>query len=174
MRKVRFRVLLGIILAAAAVRLLPHPWNVTPIGAMALFGGARFRDARAAFLAPLAAFTLSQFAIGFYGLFPVVALAFVLESWVGRVLARRRGAWRVAAAVVMGSGVFYLVTNFGFWASGISFPRTPAGLAACYVAGLPLFWNTLAGDAVYCALLFGGLALAERRFPVLREPALAA
>jgi len=174
MKDVRFRALLGMILAAAAVRLLPHPWNVTPIGAMALFGGARFRDPRAAYLAPLAAFTLSQFAIGFYALFPVVALAFVAEACVGRLLARRRGAWRVATAVVVGSGVFYLVTNFGIWASGISFPRTAAGLAACYVAGIPLYWNTLAGDALYSALLFGGFALAERRFPVLREPALAA
>jgi hypothetical protein len=33
-----------------------------------------------------------------------------------------------------------------------------------------LFWNTLAGDAFYVALLFGGMALAERRFPSLREP----
>jgi hypothetical protein len=161
------------IFGAAAVRLLPHPINLTPIGAMALFGGARLRDPRAAFLAPLAAFAFSQAAIGFYGLFPMVALAFVLETCVGRLLARRRGAWRIAAAVVAGSGVFYLVTNFGLWASGISFPRTAAGLAACYLAGLPLFWNTLAGDAIYSAVLFGGLALAERRLPVLREPALA-
>ena len=32
------------------------------------------------------------------------------------------------------------------------------------------FWNTLAGDAFYVALLFGGMALAEKRFPSLREP----
>ncbi len=44
------------------------------------------------------------------------------------------------------------------------------GLAACYLAGVPLFWNTLAGDASYVALLFGGMALAEKRFPSLREP----
>jgi Family of unknown function (DUF6580) len=43
------------------------------------------------------------------------------------------------------------------------------GLAACYLAGLPLFWNTLAGDAVYTAAMFGGFALAERMVPQLRE-----
>jgi hypothetical protein len=45
-----------------------------------------------------------------------------------------------------------------------------AGLADCYVRGLPLLGNTLAGDAFYVALLFGGMALAERRFPSLRPP----
>ncbi|HKM89381.1 MAG TPA: hypothetical protein VJX29_02110 [Candidatus Acidoferrales bacterium] len=41
-------------------------------------------------------------------------------------------------------------------------------------SGLLFFCNTLAGDACYAALLFGGFAIAERLFPVLREPALAA
>jgi hypothetical protein len=35
---------------------------------------------------------------------------------------------------------------------------------------VPFFWNTLAGDAFYVALLFGAMALAEKRFPSLREP----
>ena len=48
------------------------------------------------------------------------------------------------------------------------YPKTGAGLAACYVAGIPFFWNTLAGDAMYATLLFGGFALAERFFPALR------
>jgi hypothetical protein len=49
-----------------------------------------------------------------------------------------------------------------------TYPRTFAGLATCYLAGLPLFRNTLAGDAFYSVLLFGGYALAERMFPALR------
>ena len=74
------------------------------------------------------------------------------------------------AATLAGAMQFFLVTNFALWASSIgSFPKTAGGLAACYVAGIPLFWNTLAGDAFYATLLFGGMALAERRFPVLRE-----
>jgi hypothetical protein len=33
-------VILCFILFAAAVRVLPHPWNFTPIAAIALFSGA--------------------------------------------------------------------------------------------------------------------------------------
>src|SRR5262249_48383985 len=32
------------VLAAIALRLAPHPWNVTPLGAMFLFSGATFRS----------------------------------------------------------------------------------------------------------------------------------
>jgi len=37
------------------------------------------------------------------------------------------------------------------------------------LAAIPFFQNTLVGDALYTAVLFGGFALAEKLFPVLRE-----
>jgi hypothetical protein len=64
------------------------------------------------------------------------------------------------------------MTNFGVWALGELYPRTAPGLVACYTAALPFFRNMLLADAFYCAVLFGGLALAEKRFPRLREPQL--
>src|SRR3989442_11340611 len=60
MRAARFAVLFGLVLVAAASRLVPHPPNLTPIAAMALFGGAYFPDKRAAFLVPLAAMFLDR------------------------------------------------------------------------------------------------------------------
>ena len=55
--------------------------------------------------------------------------------------------------------LFYIVTNFGMWLFSGIYPRTLAGLEACYVAAIPFFQNTVAGDLVYTALLFGGFAL---------------
>jgi hypothetical protein len=43
----------------------------------------------------------------------------------------------------------------------------------CYIAALPFFRHTLAGDLSYTLLLFGGFALLERSLPVLRERAAA-
>ena len=43
-----------------------------------------------------------------------------------------------------------------------------AGLETCYVAAIPFFQNTLAGDLFYAALLFGGFAMAERMIPQIR------
>jgi hypothetical protein len=85
----------------------------------------------------------------------------------------KKSASRIAAATLAGAIQFFLVTNFAVWLTSIgNFPKTWEGLLACYAAGVPLFWNTLAGDAFYVALLFGAMALAEKQFPSLREEAL--
>ena len=167
----RTLVITGVVLAAAALRVAPHPMNFAPIGALALFGGAYFSSKREALAIPLLSLILGDVFTGFHQLIPFVYVSFLVSVTIGFWLRRKRSAPRIAAATLAGAIQFFLVTNFALWASSIgSFPKTAGGLVACYVAGLPLFWNTLAGDAFYATLLFGAMALAERRFPVLREP----
>ena len=48
------------------------------------------------------------------------------------------------------------------------YPYTWVGLEACYVAGIPFFKNTIAGDLLYVALLFGAFEWRVRRIPALR------
>jgi hypothetical protein len=170
------------IVAACASRLIPHPPNFAPIGAIALFGGACFASRRAAFVVPLAAMFLSDLAIGLlsgdlslglHRLIPVVYGSFGLIVCLGFLLRTRRTVVPIAGATLAGSVVFFVLTNFGVWAFGSWYPNTWEGLVACYVAAIPFFHNTLLGDAVYSTALFGGLALAEKGLPVLREPELA-
>jgi hypothetical protein len=167
----RTLVITGIVLAAAALRLAPHPMNFAPIGAVALFGGAYFSSKRAALAIPLLSLVLGDIVTGFHQLIPFVYASFLVSVSIGFLLGRQKSAPRIVAATVAGAIQFFLVTNFALWASSISsFPKTAHGLAACYIAGIPLFWNTVAGDAFYATLLFGGMALAERKFRVIREP----
>ena len=168
----RLLLALGIIALAAALRIAPHPWNFTPVGAMALFSGAVIKDRRLAFLVPLLALFFGDIFIGFHKLVPIVYASFLVSVAIGFWLRDRRTAGRITAATLAGAIQFFLITNFAFWQFGAFYPHTRAGLAACYAAGVPFFWNTLAGDAVYVILFFGAFALAERLFPVLREPAL--
>jgi hypothetical protein len=56
------------------------------------------------------------------------------------------------------------------WLFSGFYPLTSAGLIACYVAAIPFFQNTLAGDLFFTALLFGGFALLERFLPAIRQP----
>jgi len=160
----------SLIVLAAAVRIAPHPWNFTPIGAMALFSGAIFRDRRFAFLFPLAALFAGDLFVGFHRLMPVVYASFLIQIFIGTWLRERRSAPRIGLAVFLGALQFFLITNFAAWRMFDTYPQTVAGLFACYAAGLPLFGNTLAGDAVYAVLLFGLFALGERYFPAMREP----
>ncbi len=169
MPRTRALVIVGMVLAAAVSRLLPHLPNFTPIAAMALFGGARLADRRLAFLVPLAALFLSDLVIGLHAGMPFVYGSFALIVGLGLRLRERRSALPIAGAALAGSLLFFVVTNFGTWAVGGIYPRTPAGLAACYLAAIPFFGPTLAGDAIYTTLLFGGLALAVRWVPALTE-----
>ncbi len=171
MLKERFAILVGMVLAAAASRLMPHPPNLTPIAALALFGGATFSDKRIAFLAPLTALFLSDLVMGLYSGLWVVYGSFVLIVCMGFWLRTRRRIAPIAGATLARSALFFMTTNFGVWALDSLYPKTASGLAACYAAGIPFFRNTLVGDMAYAAILFGGLALAERWFPAVREPA---
>ena len=164
----RLTVLLSAILAAAALRLVPHPPNFTPIGAMALFGGAYLGRRWLAFVAPLAALLVSDLVLGFYAGMWVQYLAVALVVLIAWGVLRRISLLRVVGAALVSSVLFFLVTNFGTWALSGMYPLTPTGLAACYVAALPFFQNTVAGDLLYSGLLFGGFALLERAVPALR------
>jgi hypothetical protein len=159
------------IVLAAALRLAPHPWNFTPVGAIALFSGAMVRDRRLAFLFPGLVMFATDAIIGFNKLSPVVYASFLISVLIGRFLNQQRNVLRIGGATLLGALQFFIITNFGVWAFLNSYPRTGAGLLTCYIAGVPLFWNTLAGDAVYATLLFGGFFLAERFAARLRPSA---
>lgn len=164
-------VITTVILLAAALRIAPHPWNFTPLGAMALFSGAMLRGRRMAFVLPLVALFAGDLFIGFHKLMPVVYASFLLSVIIGRFLSEKRTMVRIGGATLVGAVQFFLLTNLGVWGLQDTYPRTLTGLGACYLAGLPFFWNTLAGDALYATLFFGGFALAERLVPDLRRAA---
>ncbi|HVM38118.1 MAG TPA: DUF6580 family putative transport protein [Sphingomicrobium sp.] len=157
------------VFAAALFRILPHPPNFSPIAAMALFSGALLGRRALAFVAPLGAMLLSDMVLGFHAGMPFVYGSVALIVALGWLLSSSRTAARLALAAAASSVLFYLVTNFGVWAIGDMYPNTAAGLLACYVAAIPFFQNSLAGDLFFTALLFGGFALAERWLPVLRQ-----
>jgi hypothetical protein len=162
------------IVLVAALRTVPHPWNFTPIGAMALFAGALVRDRRIAFAFPLLTLVASDIFIGFNILEPLVYVSFLVNVLIGLWLKRKRTPVRIGAATLAGAMQFFLFTNFGVWLFLNSYPKTAAGLLTCYAVGLPLFWNTLAGDALFATLLFGGYALAEHYIPRTHESAVEA
>ena len=165
---VRLAALLSAIVAAAALRLAPHPPNFSPIDAMALFSGAYLGRRAIAFVAPLAALLLSDVVLGFYHGMATVYAAVALIVVIGWALSSRRTALRIGAAAVASSVIFFMITNLGMWLFSGFYPVTYAGLVACYTAAIPFFQNTVAGDLFYTVLLFGGFALAQHFMPRLR------
>lgn len=161
----------GLILAGALARLLPHPPNMTPMAAIALFGGATL-PLRWALTISLGAMAVSDLALGllagdwrvtFHPTLPAVYASFAATVLLSRFFLRK-GIRIVPLAVVTltSSILFFVVTNFAVWLVGGLYPLTWEGLVACYVAALPFFRNSLVGDVLYTATLFGSYALLGR------------
>ena len=174
----------GLILLAAASRLLPHWPNFGPVGAMALFGAASFSRKWMALVVPFAALYLSDLALnnlvygeyytGFYwGFSTWVYVGFLLTVLLGFGMLRNRNfSWlRILGATGAGTAVFFLLTNFGVWLSSGMYPRSGAGLIAAYTAGLPFLLNSAAGNTLFAGLLFGAARYLSSRpvFAPLRE-----
>lgn len=165
----RFVTVSLMILAAALYRILPHPINFSPVAAMALFGGTYYSSKKMAFIVPMIIMALSDCVLGFHYLVPAVYGSFLLITAAGFVLSKKVTFGRVLGASIFASVSFFVITNFAEWAFGIMYPRTMAGLAACFTMAIPFFQNTLIGDLVFTGVMFGAFELAKYKFPKLAE-----
>ena len=154
---------------AALMRLIPHPYNFAPIGAMAIFAGFFGRKSSMALLAPFAALLLSDMILGFHEQMLAVYLAFLGVIAVARVMGAGRFQWaKLGMASVTGSVVFFVISNFVIWISQPFYTQpmysiSVAGLVQCFVAALPFFHWTLAGDLIYAAAFAFAFRLATSR-----------
>lgn len=171
---IRTATLATIILLTALSRLLPHPYNFTPIAALALFGAATFERKWLGLIVPLAAMLLSDLFIGFHGGMLSVYTAFTMIWLLGLAMLQKITVSRVIVTSLLSSTLFFLVTNFAVWYGSKYYPQTPQGLLACYAAGLAFFngqsffLNAVLGDLTFSTVLFGAYSLLQRQFPVLR------
>jgi len=158
-----------LIVLAALSRILPHPFNFTPIEAMALFGGAYYANRALSIAVPLLAMLLADFFLGFHDGMPVIYATIALISILGFALRGRVSVLRVASLGLISATLFFLITNFAVWLGGTMYPMTANGLLACYIAGIPFFHWQLAGVAAYSVVLFGGFALLRSNLPALKS-----
>jgi hypothetical protein len=151
------------LLAAVAVRLLPHIPNFTPLGAFALFVGVFVAKKHWwGLLLPLFAMFLSDLFIGFYDwkLMAVVYGSFLIYTGLGMLVSKRKNIATVFLGSMGGAVVFYLTTNFAVWLFSSWYPHTVSGLLLSYTLALPFFKYTLLGDLFFTSVLFGVYAFA--------------
>lgn len=146
------------VLAAVLLRLLPHVPNVTPIAAMALFGGV-YLNKRYALLVPLLSMGISDIFLGFHNTMIFVYGSFVITGVLGLWLRKHKSIGNIFLITLSSSLLFYSITNFGVWLMGNLYPKTLEGLVLCYTAGIPFFRNTVMGDMLYVVLFFSAYEL---------------
>lgn len=147
----------GLVLLLALSRLIPHPPNFTPLGAMAILAGAVVKDIRMGMIIPIAAMLISDALIGFHSSLLFVYGAVIVMVLISRYLLSAYSVTKLAMTALLASILFYLITNFGAWLSHDMYPRTINGLWQAYVAGIPFFRNTVLGSLFFTAISFYAL-----------------
>ncbi len=166
----------ALIVFGTLCRLVPHPPNFSPFGALSLYAGARL-PRRWAWAVPLVAMALSDTIIEFGSgrstftpvrgtIYATYAATALLASW---ALRGRTSPWTLPAWSLAASTLFFLTTNLAVWATGGMFPLTVEGLVACYVSALPFFGNTVVADLAGTAAFFGLGALVRQLDPLVRR-----
>ena len=148
---------IAIIVVAVLSRLVPHPPNFTPITAVALFSIINFKNKYLGLSIPIICLFISDLILGISLINFFVYFSFILISVVGYLLKKIN-----ITSILASSLIFFTVTNFGVWLIG--YPNTIEGFIACYVAALPFFGWTIAGDLFYSYSAKLSLNFFERKY----------
>jgi hypothetical protein len=158
----------ALILLCTVVRIVPHPPNFAPVGASGVLAGRTMRPLTA-IAVTLAAMAISDLALSWiHGWRPFgpgtlfIYGGFAAQVLIARGLRRRRGG--AIAAALLGGTVFFVLSNLSVWLFSPLYPPTAAGLLACYVAAIPFFAATLAGDVVWTIVLVQAWQAGTRRW----------
>ncbi len=154
------------ILFAVAVRFMPHPLAFTPVGAALLYFGAR--GSRRQMWIPLGLLAASDvilttlvYRYSFSWDHFVTWAWYAGMLWAGSTIKRDSGAVRILSTALAGSVSFFVISNLAVWGAWNMYPRTFAGLMACYDAGLPFFRRGIEGDLLFTAVMFGAPVLLQ-------------
>jgi hypothetical protein len=139
---------LGIFLSLAASRFIPHPPNFTSLIALSFYVpvllGLRFLPAL------LISFAITDLIIGYHSgthwtWGSVLLIGFFSVYFTNNFLSRMSG-------VFLGALLFFIVTNFGVWISGM-YGYNLAGLISCYTLAIPFFAYTLISTLIFSLII---------------------
>lgn len=181
--KLRFGIIAGMILLAATSRFLPIAFpamaNFSPVGTMALFGGAYFTKKYWAFVFPMVSLWLSNLILNnvFYtkwyptfsfGFETAVFVSFALVVGIGIIFLKKVNIVNLLTANVFGTITFFLISNYFVWYGGKMYTPDFAGLILCYERGAEFLRNTLLSNLLFSAIMFGAFEYAQREVKALQ------
>lgn len=147
-----------LILIGVLSRLMPHPANMTAVGGIAVFSGAKL-ETKKALIITFVTMILSDAIVGFHSLMWATYGSLFIAVLIGRFVGKNNKVKRIISGTLFSSVTFYLVTNFAVWVATPLYPRTLIGFITCYMMALPFFRNSLIGDLFYAGVFFAGFGL---------------
>ncbi|HEU0085360.1 MAG TPA: DUF6580 family putative transport protein [Candidatus Paceibacterota bacterium] len=151
---IHIAVVLSLVLVGILSRTMPHPWNFTPLSAIALVVTAYY-GWRYGAMAILLVLLASDLMIGFYHWQMMFAVygSLLLAVALGTLIHRKK-VGTILFASLGSSLLFYFITNWAVWQFGTMYSPDWSGLSQSYFMALPFFRNSLAGDLIFTATLF--------------------
>ena len=149
-------------------RLMPHPPNLTAIGAVGLFLGSYSKKNNLFFLIPIIIMLISDFFLfsiqgkSFPGI--VVYISLLAYIPIGSLLIKKIKIKNIVGGCLSGSTFFFLVTNFFVWLSPgyINITKTSSSLIASYYDGLLFYGYSICGDLMWGTAIFGLYQLSSK------------
>lgn len=162
----------GLIFAVVIFRIIPHPFNFTPVLAMSLFAGAKLNNKKWSILIPVAALFLSDIILSFMNNYPLfhntiffvygAIILTVLMGW--NLSSNKLQVGKTAILTIISSVLFFVITNLGVWMFSNLYSLDTSGLINCFAMAIPFFKYSLLGDAFFVAVLFGAYQWIASRY----------
>ena len=137
-----------IILILAFSRIIPHPWNFTPILSAGIFLGFYFRQIFFSIFVVVFSMFLGDLYFGFHNTMIFTYLGLIISVLVGFFI-KNLYVSRILIGSILSSISFFLITNFGVWMGSNMYSKNFEGLLEAYILGLPFFHNTLLSTIFY-------------------------
>ena len=155
-----------IILALSLTRLIPHPWNFSPMLAVGVFSGFYFRQFYLSLFVVIFSMFIGDLFLGFHSLMFFTYVALAIAVLIGLYVKHFKFT-EILYSGLASSVCFFIITNFGAWLThGEMYAKNFSGLMQSYVMAIPFFQNTLISTFLYLLLfkLLFDLAVKKKIF----------
>ena len=141
-----------LILVLSFSRMIPHPWNFSPILAAGIFSGFYFRQFILASLIVILSMFIGDFYLGFHDTMIFTYISLIVAVLLGLFIKNLKFT-SILFSGILSSISFYIITNFGAWLTLPMYEKTFSGLVQSYVLAIPFFHNTLVSTLLYLLIL---------------------
>ena len=141
-----------LILILSFSRLIPHPWNFTPVLATGIFAGFYFKQFYFGACIVIFSMFIGDLFLGFHSTMFFTYISLVVAVILGLYIKYFKFT-EILVTGLTSSICFFLITNFGAWLTLEMYEKNLTGLLKSYVLAIPFFHNTLISTFLYLLLL---------------------
>ena len=141
-----------LILILSFSRLIPHPWNFTPVLAMGIFSGFYFKNFILSSFIVICSMFIGDLYLGFHSTMFFTYISLIIAVALGLFVNKFKFT-EVLFTGLASSVCFFAITNFGAWLTLEMYEKNLTGLLQSYVLAIPFFHNTLISTLLYLVVL---------------------